>query len=361
MKYNDNNKPIVCMMTNSTCYKGTTKGTPVGVLWHSTGANNPLLKRYVQPSSNDPNYQSLIKLIGKNTYNNDFNHIDRQAGVNAWIGKLADGSVAAVQSMPWDYRPWGCGTGSKGSCNGKTGGPFWIQFEMCEDNLNNKEYFNKIYKEACEFTAYVCKMFNINPKGTVNYNGVKVPTILCHYDSYKLGLGSGHYDVYNWFNKYGKTMDNVRSDVETLIKKSSENEKIYRVRLTWEDKSSQIGAYNKLENAIANCPKNYSVFDENGVCLYKNESVEKPDEPKEPTKDNDKENQKIFDSCMETWLDERSKKKPSNYSEEARLWAEKNGLIAGYSDGSMAYKSFITREEFITILYRYNKLFNKDS
>ena len=204
-------------------------------------------------------------------------------------------------------------------------------------------------------------MFNIDPKGTINYNGVKVPTILCHYDSYKLGLGSGHYDVYNWFNKYGKTMDNVRSDVETLIKKSSENEKIYRVRLTWEDKSSQIGAYNKLENAIANCPKNYSVFDENGVCLYKNESVEKPDEPKEPTKDDDKENQKIFDSCLEPWLDERSKKKPSNYSEEARLWAEKNGLIAGYSDGSMAYKSFITREEFITILYRYNKLFNKDS
>ena len=142
MKYNDNNKPIVCMMTNSTCYKGTTKGTPVGVLWHSTGANNPLLKRYVQPSSDDPNYQSLIKLIGKNTYNNDFNHIDRQAGVNAWIGKLADGSVATVQALPWDYRPWGCGSGLKGSCNGKTGGPFWIQFEMCEDNLNNKEYFN---------------------------------------------------------------------------------------------------------------------------------------------------------------------------------------------------------------------------
>lgn len=47
MKYFELNKPIQCIMTNSTCYKGTTIGTPVGVLWHSTGANNPSVKRYV--------------------------------------------------------------------------------------------------------------------------------------------------------------------------------------------------------------------------------------------------------------------------------------------------------------------------
>jgi hypothetical protein len=47
MKYNENNKPLVCMMTQSTCYKGTSTMTPKGILWHSTGANNPTLKRYV--------------------------------------------------------------------------------------------------------------------------------------------------------------------------------------------------------------------------------------------------------------------------------------------------------------------------
>lgn len=47
MKYSAKNPPLVCMMTNSTCYKGTRKMKPVGVLWHSTGANNPYLKRYV--------------------------------------------------------------------------------------------------------------------------------------------------------------------------------------------------------------------------------------------------------------------------------------------------------------------------
>ena len=114
--------------------------------------------------------------------------------------------------MPWNYRPWGCGKGSKGTCNDN-----WIQFEICESDLNDKDYFNAIYKEACEITAYLSKLYNIDPNGTVTYNGVKVPAILCHYDSYKLGLGSNHGDVYNWFKKHGKTMDDVRKDVAALI------------------------------------------------------------------------------------------------------------------------------------------------
>lgn len=133
MKYNDTNKPIVCMQTTSTCYRGTSIGTPVGVLWHDTGAGNPWIKRYVQPSDNAPDKQEMIALIGKNQYANDWNHIYRMAGLNAWIGKLADGTVATVQSMPWNYRPWGCGSGNKGSCNGSPSvynSPFWLQFEI---------------------------------------------------------------------------------------------------------------------------------------------------------------------------------------------------------------------------------------
>jgi hypothetical protein len=183
-----------------------------GVLWHSTGANNPNLKRYVQPSDNDPNKDKLIKIIGKNTNGNDWNHILRYAGLNCWIGKLANGSVAAVQTMPWDYRPWGCGSGRNGSCNNG-----WIQFEICEDSLSDKSYFNKVYNEACELTAYLCKMFNIDPNGTILMNGIRIPTILDHAESYKLGFGSNHGDVQHWLSKYGKSMQTVRKDVSGLI------------------------------------------------------------------------------------------------------------------------------------------------
>lgn len=208
MKYTSSNPPTICMMTNSTCYKQTSTMSIKGVLWHSTGANNPNLKRYVQPSSNDANYTALMNLLGKNSYGNDWNHISHEAGVNAWIGLTQSGQVTTVQTLPWNYKPRGCG----GGCNNG-----WIQFEICEDGLTDKAYFNKVYKEACELTAYLCKKYGIDPKGTVSYNGKTVPTILCHWDSYKLGLGSSHYDVYNWFDKQGKTMNDVRNDVAALM------------------------------------------------------------------------------------------------------------------------------------------------
>ena len=219
MKYNETNKPLVCIQTQSSCYKGTKPMTVKGILWHSTGANNPNLRRYVQPSDNDPNRRQLLSIIGVNNNKNDWNHKAVDAGLNCWIGKLADGTVATVQTMPWNYRPWGCGSGKKGSCNSG-----WIQFEICEDNLANKNYFDAAYKEACEITAYLCSMYNINPLGTVNYNGVIVPTILCHWDSYKLGLGSGHSDIYNWFPKFGKSMETARADVAALLNNQEEED-----------------------------------------------------------------------------------------------------------------------------------------
>jgi hypothetical protein len=362
MKYSEKNPPLVCMMTQSTCYKGTTKGYPVGILWHDTAGGNPNLCRYVQPDDNASNKDELIAILGKNKYNNDFNHIDRQAGLNCWVGKLANGEVSTVQTMPWDFRPWGCGSGSKGSCNGKTGGPFWIQFEICDDGYKDKSYFEKAYKEACEITAYLCKKFNIDPKGTVKYNGVTVPTILCHWDSYKLKLGSGHRDIYLWFDKFGKTMDDVRNDVSKLL--SSSETIIYRVRKTWEDASSQIGAYTVLEYAINNCPVGYSVFDPNGNVMYENkETPPSPVPPVEPPEDDvviSEEDQKKFNKMMDNWLKERAEMKPSKWSAADREWAESNGIIAGDTDGNKRYKSFITREEAVAILHKEYELSNKE-
>ena len=279
MKYSTTKKPLVCMMTQSTCYKGTKKMTVKGILWHSTGANNPEIRRYVQPDDKASNRDELLRIIGKNQYGNDWNHQDIEAGLNAWIGELADGSVATVQTLEWDMRPWGCGSGSKGSCNDG-----WIQFEICEDGLSDKTYFNKVYTEACELTAYLCKTFNIDPNGVVDFKGVKVPTILCHADSHSLGLGSNHGDVLHWFKKHGKTMDDVRKDVAKLIGTVAASAKPaaeakYRVRKTWADANSQIGAFADLANAKAACDKAgsaYKVFDMNGKVVYPVQQTAQP-------------------------------------------------------------------------------------
>lgn len=236
-----------CIMYDSYNYTHPqyTNMNPVGVLWHDTAGGNPNLRRYVQPSKKDENYSYLINLIGKNTGGNDWNTLgiinpDHKAGLNAWVGKLADGSVATVQALPWTWRPNGCGSGSKGSCNDG-----WIQFEICDDGYSNgtKTYFDKAYNEAVKLTAYLCKKFGIDPNGTVVHNGVTVPTILCHKDSSDLGLGSAHGDIYVWFKKYGKTMDDVRKDVQNLINSTEDKP---------EQEEQQTGSKvnNKLKNKI---------------------------------------------------------------------------------------------------------------
>lgn len=219
-----------CMFINSPWYKETRNNSkPVAILWHDTAGGNPYLKRYVQPYETDPNYDELMEKLGKNTHGNDWNHSGRRSGVNAFIGKLADGTIATAQVGKWEMCPWGCGSGSKGSLNGyykdEQGKDEWIgrhaiQFEICDSGYDNydPDYFKAVYREACEFTAYLCKLYGIDPLGTIVFNGVSVPTILCHKDANNLKLGSAHGDIYVWFEKYGVDMNDVRRDVAALAK-----------------------------------------------------------------------------------------------------------------------------------------------
>ena len=280
MKYGLNSKPLICMQTQSSCYVGTQKMTVKGILWHSTGANNSNLKRYVQPSDTKPpedTYSKIewLELLGKNSYGNDWNHVAKNKGPNGWIGKLANGIVTFVQTMPWDFRPWGGGSGSKGSCNDG-----FIQFEICEDGLADEKYFNDVYKEACEITAYLCQLFKIDPKGTTTINGVTVPTITCHQDANKLGLASNHADINHWFPKYGKSMATARDDVAALLSTSMPSTKVvYRVRKSKTDAKSQVGAYTVLPSAIEVCQnagEGYKVFDQNWNIVYTYEPPAKP-------------------------------------------------------------------------------------
>ena len=149
---------------------------------------------------------------------NDWNHITRKAGVHAWVGKLTSGEVSCVQAGEWNKQAWGCGPGKNGSCNDG-----WIQFEICEDSLKDPTYFQAVYQEAVELTAYLCAIYKLDPLGTVAYKGVKVPVILCHQDSYRLGLGSNHGDVLHWFPRHGKTMNDFRANVAHTMKGDNED------------------------------------------------------------------------------------------------------------------------------------------
>jgi N-acetylmuramoyl-L-alanine amidase CwlA len=65
-----------------------------------------------------------------------------------------------------------------------------------------------------------------------------------------------------------------------------------------------------------------------------------------------------FNQMMEIWLSQQAAKEASVSSHSARQWAEENGIITGFSDGSKQYKGFCTREQVVLMLHRFLKTLN---
>lgn len=188
------------ILTSNDCYLAGRTITPKGVMVHSTGSNNPNLSRYVPGNS----------IIGVNEYNNHWNQSGTTACVHAFIGKLADGSIGTVQTLPWYWRGWHCGKGT----SGKSANDTHIAFEICEDSLSDRNYFNKVYKEAVSLTAYLCNAYKLNPLA----DGV----VICHSEGYSRGVASNHGDVMHWFPKFGKSMNTFRADVAQALEEMND-------------------------------------------------------------------------------------------------------------------------------------------
>lgn len=187
------------ILTQNDCYKAGRTITPQGVMVHSTGANNPKLSRYV-PGSGE---------IGYNTGGNHWDMSGTGACVHAFIGKLADGSVGVVQTLPWNRRGWHCGKGAKGSANDTH-----ISFEICEDGLQDTGYFEAVYQAAVELTADLCKQYGLDPQ--------RAGVVICHSEGQTRGIASNHADVMHWFPKFGKNMDTFRADVARVMEGEDE-------------------------------------------------------------------------------------------------------------------------------------------
>lgn len=80
-------------------------------------------------------------------------------------------------------------------------------------------------------------------------------------------------------------------------------------------------------------------------------------QPETKQEEEDIVTQEQFNQMMNVWIAESANKQPGDWSAEARHWAENNGLIKGDEQGRLMYKKDITREEMITVLYR---IFNGD-
>lgn len=185
------------------CYIKGQKMIPKGIVVHSTGANNPYLKRYVDAPDE----------VGTNTYGNHWNVAEpggRKVCVHAFIGYDKAEQVRVAEILPLDICCWGVGSGKNGSYNYD---PAYIQFEICEDGLKDKEYYKKAFAVAVEYCAELCNTFGLNTSKIVG-----------HCEAYKLGYGSNHSDPEHWMKNFGETMDDFRCRVSEIMKNNKTKE-----------------------------------------------------------------------------------------------------------------------------------------
>lgn len=288
-----------CLLKKNDCYKAGQRIRPQGVMVHSTGANNPWLRRYVQPLPGDQGYDTLMAWLGRNQNGNHWNRPGTKACVHAFVGKAADGSVGAAQTLPWGWRGWHAGNGTTRPSANNT----YISFEICEDGLSDPDYFEQVYRTAAELTAMLCTMYDLDPLA---------PGVICHSEGHALGMASGHADVMHWFPRFGKDMDDFRAEVARIMEQGEAPE------------------------------------------------TEPVPEEEEDAKEEFEMTQEQFDAMLAEHDSGVALEPGSDWSAQERAWARKEGITKGVGDldgdGEMdfAWRSPITREELVTMLYRMN-------
>lgn len=257
-------KIVEYLSTNNDCYKNNinkvdsrytnfqTNG-PSGLMLHSVGCPQPNAEVFAK-SWNRSNYEVAVHAVLQ-----------------------ADGTV--YQCMPWNFRGWHAGGGANNThigvemtepdCIKYTGGSTFT----CSNTAKAKEQVAGTYKTAVELFAYLCKKYNLDP--------IKKGVIVSHKEGCALGIASNHGDPEHLWKQLGMgyTMDKFRQDVKAAMggvtvaptPTPAPAKHLYRVRKTWADSASQIGAYSSLDNAKAACNKagsGYYVFDKNGKVVY---------------------------------------------------------------------------------------------
>lgn len=162
---------------------------------------------------------------------------------------------------------------------------------------------------------------DIDTMNTMKRNGKNCPVyILPHWDNFK--------------KKVQKELDKIQGKT-TTAETTEEKKTLYRIRKSWEDAKSQLGAYSSLENAKKACKEGYKVYDETGKVVYV-PSVETKAEAKPAVK-----TEKI-DVTYRTYTNGRWLPEVKNLEDYAGL---ENGAIRGLaakvSKGKLKYRVHI--------------------
>ena len=108
------------------------------------------------------------------------------------------------------------------------------------------------YDKAFQNTVEVCKML-------MQKFGIDADHVVSHYDVCAKNCPSAIRAKGDW-NRFKQLIGAKTVDATV--------DKYYRIRKSWPDSKSQIGAYKNLENAKKDWKEGYTIFDWNGKAVY---------------------------------------------------------------------------------------------
>lgn len=176
-------------------------------------------------------------------------------------------STCAWQNLPLSLSGWHAADGS-GNGNRRT-----IAIE-CIMNGSGDAADKRAEENAARLAAALLKQhgLGINHLYTHTHwlnvrdgrNGT-VDQLNTMHNSYKMCPA---YILPHWAEFKKKVQSYLNAGTSTISAPSTKQ--LYRVRKSWADAKSQLGAYSSLENAKKACKVGYSVFDSNGKAVYTN-------------------------------------------------------------------------------------------
>lgn len=201
------------------------------------------------------------------------------------------------------WRAWHCASGSKGSANNTH-----VSVEMCEPScikyVGGASFTCSDHKRAVEFVERTTRNAVVLFAKLClfhNLDPLADGVVISHAEGHKRGIASGHADPDHLWSQLGLdyNMDKFRHDVFCEMQKISK-----------EDEIMDLQTFKQMWYEMR---------------------------------------QELQDNDASTW------------SEEARDWAVSSGLIegTGNSEFNGAWEDLLTREQLVTVLYRFAKMMDK--
>ena len=83
------------------------------------------------------------------------------------------------------------------------------------DPEKNQGYFEKIYENAVDLCAKLCRDYALDP--------LEPGVVLCHAEGFRQGIASNHADVLHWWPRHGVDMDDFRRAVRDRLEEKEED------------------------------------------------------------------------------------------------------------------------------------------